>query len=398
MEQLIEKFRRKIAGVTTEFVRSAMETFHWDARLVGIKGARGVGKTTLLLQHIKLHYADDLESVLYVSLDDLWFAEQSLPELVDRFVKTGGRRIYLDEVHKYPDWSIVVKNIYDDYPDLQIVFTGSSLLEILNARADLSRRAVVHTLQGLSFREYLSIRGAGRFPPISLEELLENHTHLSAEIVSVAKPLKYFPEYLQKGYYPFFLEGEDTYGMRLEEAVLMLLEVELPLLRHIEIAYIIKLKQLLSIIAKSAPFVPNISRLSERIGINRQTLLGYLHYLTEAKLIRALFKDSRGIGTLQKPDKVFLENPNIMYLFQGGSADKGNLRETFFANQVGFQHKVNYPSRGDFIIDSKYTVEIGGKNKMVKQVQGIQEAYVAADDIEYGHGNKIPLWLFGFLY
>jgi len=225
MEQLIEKFRRKIAGVTTEFVRSAMETFHWDARLVGIKGARGVGKTTLLL-----------------------------------------------------------------------------------------------------------------------------------------------------------------------------LEVELPLLRYIEIAYIIKLKQLLSIIAKSAPFVPNISRLSERIGINRQTLLGYLHYLTEAKLIRALFKDSRGIGALQKPDKIFLENPNLMYLFQGGSADKGNLRETFFANQVGFQHKVNYPSRGDFIIDSKYTVEIGGKNKMVKQVQGIQEAYVAADDIEYGHGNKIPLWLFGFLY
>ncbi|MFW5715224.1 MAG: ATP-binding protein [bacterium] len=400
MESLIEKFRRKISAVNTLFVRSAMTTIHWNARLIGIKGARGVGKTTLLLQHIKLNYHDKLDRVLYVSLDDLWFAENRLPELVDQFVKTGGEKIYLDEVHKYPDWSRTIKNIYDDYPELQIVFTASSLLQLLDARADLSRRAVVYHLPGLSFREYLCIQGFGQFRAFTFEEILQNHPRFSEEIVKEIKPFQYFQDYLQTGYYPFFLEDKETFPMRLEESVIMLLEVELPLLRNIDISYVIKLKQLLSIIAESAPFIPNISRLSDRIGINRHTLITYLHNLTEARLINSLYKQARGIGALKKPDKLFLENSNLMYLLADKmrTSNKGTVRETFFFNQVGTNYNLLYPQQGDFLVEGKYTIEIGGKNKTIRQIRSIKHAYVAADDIEYGHGRTIPLWLFGFLY
>lgn len=400
MDMLIEKFRRKVFSVNLHFVRSVMEAIRWDARLIGIKGARGVGKTTLLLQHIALTYQDQLDRILYVSLDDLWFAQNSLADLVDQFVKTGGKKLYLDEVHKYPDWSRAIKNIYDDYPELQIVFTASSLLEILDARADLSRRAVVYHLPGLSFREYLNIQGIGRFKPLSFEEIIQNHSRLAGEIVKDIKPFQYFAEYLQQGYYPFFLEGKETFFMRLEETIIMLLEVELPLLRQIDISYVIKLKQLMGILAESAPFVPNITRLSDRIGINRQTLIAYLHYLNEARLINSLYKEARGIGALKKPDKLFLENSNLMYLFAGSSktSDIGTVRETFFFNQLTPSHELLYPERGDFLVDKRYTIEIGGKNKGRKQLQGLDNAYIAADDIEYGHGRTIPLWLFGFLY
>lgn len=404
MERLIEKFRRKLVDTKTDFIRSAMNTIHWDTRMVGIKGARGIGKTTLLLQHIKLNYQHELDTVLYVSLDDLWFAGHSLLELTDSFIKIGGKHLYLDEVHKYPQWSIALKNIYDDYPELHVIFTGSSLLEILNARADLSRRAIVHTLQGLSFREYLNIRGVGsnsdigEFNLIELEDILENHESIAVDICQRIKPLKYFSDYVESGYYPFFLEGNDTYGMRLEETVLMLLEVELPLLRHIDISYVIKLKQLLRIISESAPFIPNITRLSNRININRQTLLGYLHNLGEAKLINTIYRKSRGLSALQKPDKIFLENTNLMYLFIGPLVDKGNLRETFLCNQLKYLHELHYAEKGDFLVEGKYTIEVGGKNKTNRQIKEMKMAYIAADDLEYGYGNKIPLWLFGFLY
>lgn len=398
MDRLIEKFRRKAASVDMRFVRSAENTIHWDERLVGIKGARGVGKTTLLLQHINRTHAASLDSVLYVSLDDLWFAEHDLMEMVDTFVKTGGEVLYLDEVHKYPLWSTVVKNIYDDYPALKIVFTGSSLLEIINSRADLSRRAVVHTLQGLSFREYLNIQGLGPFSEINLDLIFTDHQRLASDIVGQVKPLKYFYEYLQRGYYPYFLEGIENYGMRLEETVLMVLEAELPYLRNIEVAYVRKLKRLLSVIAESAPFIPNITRMSDRIELNRQTLLAYLHYLEEARLITSMYRQSRGLGALQKPDKIFLENTNLMYLSKNSVPDKGTLRETFLANQLSFGHELHYPESGDFLVDRKYTIEVGGKKKTGEQIKGLKDAYIAADGIEYGYGRKIPLWLFGFLY
>lgn len=377
-----------------------MENIRWDERLIGIKGARGVGKTTLLLQHIALNCSDHLDQVIYVSLDDLWFAKNSLADLADQFVKTGGKKLYLDEVHKYPEWSRAIKNIYDDYSELQIVFTASSLLEILDARADLSRRAVVYYLPGLSFREYLNIQGIGRFRSFTLEEIIQDHSRLAGDIVKEIKPFRFFPDYLQHGYYPFFLEGEETFFMKLEETVLMLLEVELPLLRQIDISYVIKLKQLMGILAESVPFVPNVSRLSDRIGINRQTLIAYLHYLTEASLMNSLYKKAGGIGALKKPDKLFLENTNLIYLFRGNSQARstGTVRETFFFNQLSPSHDLLFPEQGDFLVNTRYTFEIGGKNKGQGQLRGLEDAYVAADDIEYGHGKTIPLWLFGFLY
>lgn len=375
-----------------------MNKIHWDARLVGIKGARGVGKSTLLLQHIKIHYSDRLDLVLYVSLDDLWFSEHDLIDTIDSFVKIGVEAIYLDEVHKYPHWSTVIKNIYDDYPDLKIIFTGSSLLEIPGAGADLSRRAVVHTLQGLSFREYLNLQGLGPFSEIDFQILLKEHQNIGADIVRYLKPLKYFHEYLKRGYYPYFLEGIETYDMRLEESVLMVLEIELPQLRSVDIAYVRKLKRLLSVISESAPFIPNITRMSDRIDINRQTLLSYLLYLEEAKLITNMYKSSRGLSALQKPDKIFLENTNLMYFSGSTGPDRGNLRETFLANQLAFDHVLHYAEAGDFLVDKKYILEVSGKNKTGQQIKGIENAYIAADDIEYGHGKKIPLWLFGFLY
>jgi predicted AAA+ superfamily ATPase len=293
--------------------------------------------------------------------------------------------------------------LYDDYPELSIVFTGSSLLDILDARADLSRRAVVYTMRGLSFREYLAIGAGKQLDPYPLEDILDSHERIAAEIRDIIRPLQYFQNYLEGGYYPYFTEGLDTYPMRLDETVSMILELELPLLRNVEIAYVPKLKQLLGVISESAPFIPNISKLGERIGINRQTLLSYIHHLEEAHLTRNLYRDVRGIGILQKPDKIFLENTNLMYLLKGKRCEKGTVRETFLANQLGYEHVIELPATGDFLVDGKFLIEVGGKNKTSEQTGDTPQnkqgrAFIAADDIEYGHANKIPLWLFGFLY
>ena len=398
MERIIEQYRRRIAATSQKFIRSIADTIAWDARLVGIRGARGVGKTTLLLQHIAQTFRNNLNAALYASLDNLWFADHSLIELADNFAKQGGTHIFLDEVNKYPQWSQAVKNIYDDYPDLHIVFTGSSLLEILNARADLSRRAVLYTMQGLSFREFLNLQTEKNFPVISFQELLHNHEELAVEIVTQVHPFQYFFDYLQTGYYPYFLEGLDVYPQRLEETVQMILELELPQLRGIEIAYIPKLKLLLRSISESAPFIPNISKLSERIGINRHTLLRYLQYLHEAKLILCLYRDVHGISALQKPDKLYLENTNLMYLLKNVQPDIGTIRETFLANQLSYEHELEYSEVGDFLVDGRFTIEVGGKNKTRAQIKTVPDAYIAADNLEYGHDRKIPLWMFGFLY
>ncbi|MBR1714233.1 MAG: ATP-binding protein [Treponema sp.] len=314
MEKMIERFRKKIAATDLRFVRSLESKINWDARLVCIRGSRGTGKTTLMLQHIKKAFAGDLGKVVYVSLDNLYFADNSLIDFVDSFVKRGGEYLFLDEVHKYPDWSRVIKNIYDDYPELHVAFTGSSLLEILNARSDLSRRALVYNLQGLSFREYLKLVADADFPILTLDEILSDNEKLSAEIVSKIKPFMYFDGYLKNGYYPYFLEGIDDYYSRLNETVNMVLEIELPLLRKIDVSYLVKIKKLLTAIGKSAPFIPNVSELSSHIQISRQTLLQYLQYLEESKLIYQVFKESRGLGTLEKPDRIFFgkHEPDVL--------------------------------------------------------------------------------------
>ncbi len=397
MDILFEKSYQKIERVQIGFVRGLMDDIKWSSRLIGIRGARGVGKTTLLLQRIKLSFPKT-DTVLYTSLDDLWFSRYRLSELIDAFAKRGGKYLFLDEVHKYPNWSQELKNAYDDFPELHIVFTGSSLLEILNARADLSRRAVVYEIQGLSFREYLSVCLNENFPLYTLQDILENQRDISSEVVKKVKPLRYFPTYLERGYYPFSFEMGELYYTQLEEVINLILEIELPLLRGIDIAYISRLKQLLLTIAESTPFTPNVQKLSERIGINRATLLSYLHYLREAHLTKHLYRDGAGMSRLQKPDKIFLENTNLAYVLATERANIGNLRETFFFNQLHYHHTVEYPEKGDFTVDKKYFFEIGGKGKDNRQIYSLNNAYIAADDIEYGSGNKIPLWMFGFLY
>ena len=397
MDSLVEKHLQKLSFTKTDFIRSIADKIEWDSRLIGIKGSRGVGKTTLLLQYIKMHYGTSSKA-LYVCLDNIWFSENKLSELVNRFVSKGGEHLFLDEVHKYPSWSQEIKNIYDDYPNLQVVFTGSSLLEILNARADLSRRAIVYHMQGLSYREYLAMYHKVELAPVTLDQILSNHINISAEVISRIKPLQHFSDYLKNGYYPFYQEKPSQYYQKIEEVVNMILEIELPLLRAVEIAYIQKIKQLLQIISQSAPFVPNVSKLSERIGISRNTLISYLYYLDEVRLINALYKEAGGITKLQKPDKLYLENTNLAYSLGSDNTEIGNMRETFFINQLIRGHKVTYSEKSDFIIDNKFTFEIGGKKKGNKQIADIENSYIVADGIEYGSGNKILLWMFGLLY
>lgn len=398
MERLIEIFRKKIVSTEMTFVRSLESQINWNARLVCIRGSRGTGKTTLILQHIKKTFADSLDKVLYVSLDNLYFSDNSLLDFVDDFVKRGGTHLFLDEVHKYPDWSRAVKNIYDDYPELYVVFTGSSLLEILNARSDLSRRALVYNLQGLSFREYLNLNAKTDFPILSLEEILQNNENLSSQIVSKIKPFEYFSDYLKWGYYPYFLEGIDDYYIRLNETMNLILEIELPQLRKLDVAYIVKIKKLLAVIGKSAPFIPNVTEIASSVQISRQTLLQYFEYLEESKLIYQVFKQSRGLGTLEKPDKIFLENTNLMYMFDDVQTDVGNVRETFAFNQLSHSHEVLFSEQSDFFVDKKYTFEVGGKNKKRRQIKDVSDSYILADNIEYGTERRIPIWLLGFLY
>lgn len=382
--------------VPVHFQRSLMDRITWQARLIGIKGARGAGKTTLLLQRIKNQF-QNLNEVMYVSLDDLWFAEHSLGALADQFVKQGGRYLFLDEVHKYPDWSRVIKNLYDDYPELFIIFTGSSLLEILDARADLSRRAIMYELPGLSFREYLDYTNVLSHESYSLSELLSQHEEIAKEIVQQVKPLAHFSQYLETGFYPYFKELPALYAEQLSEVIHMTLEIELPQLRQVDVGMIPKLKQLLMIIAESAPFKPNISAISHKIGINRETLLIYLQHLSDTGLIHSLHRASKGVSRLQKPDKIYLGNTNLAYVLRPDKPNVGTIRETFFTSQTSYQHRLSYPDKADFLIDAQYLFEIGGPGKSAHQLAG-NAGFLALDRIELGYGRRIPLWLFGFLY
>jgi predicted AAA+ superfamily ATPase len=397
MEELYNEHRILLKNTGLEFKRYLMSNVPWQERLLGIQGFRGVGKTTMILQYIKENYKDS-EKALYVSLDNIYFTDNKLVDFVKEFVAIGGEHLFLDEVHKYKNWAIELKNIYDLHKDLKITFTASSLLEILNSKADLSRRAVVFFMQGLSFREYLNFSLNTNFKAYGLHQILENHQKISREILLKTKIINHFKKYISSGYYPFFKENEDLYYHKIQSVANMVIEIELPLLRNIEMSKTVKIKQLLYIIAKSSPFKPNISKLATRIGITRNTLIEYINHLSDAKLINSIYANSKGISLLQKPDKIFLENTNLAFAFAGISSDKGNLRETFFLNQLSQNLAVTYPKKADFLVDDKYLFEIGGKDKTNKQIAGIENAFIVADDIEYGYKNKIPLWLFGFLY
>lgn len=402
MEQTIDRlhalFLRLLKSLPSGMERSLMQEINWNSRLIGIRGARGVGKTTLMLQHIRREFSGKLNKVLYVSLDSIWFSGNSILELADTFSRQGGEYLFLDEVHKYPEWSVELKNMYDAYPDLKVVFTGSSLLDILNSRADLSRRAVSYNLQGLSFREYLALQTGAILPQLTLSEILHHNEAIFSNWSDSIKPFVWFRAYLKTGYYPFFQEQPDTYYQKIREITNMILEIELPLLRKVEVSYVYRIRQLLNIISQSVPFVPNISALSSKMGIERSTLLAYLHYLDEVKLCLNLYKEAGGVSKLQKPQKIYLENPNLFYALSGDTGNIGAIRETFFANQVSYRHRIQYSEKGDFRVDDQFTFEIGGANKTRRQIHDVSESRVVADDIEWGRNHKIPLWMFGCLY
>lgn len=396
MNPMYDFSARAVELVDATNIRPQIAWLKQNERLIGIKGSRGVGKTTLLLQYAKTMLQN--EPFVYISLDNLYFSENSLLDFTDEFYKNGGKTLLIDEVHHYPSWSLELKNIYDLYPDLKVIYTGSSLLHLSKGRADLSRRSVVYNLPGLSLREFINFSANLDLAPISLENILTDHEAVAKGIWKLTKPIKWFNQYLNHGYYPFFLENIENYHLKLNEIILQVLESDLPYISGVSHSNINKLKQLLYVISESVPFKPNIEKLSERIGISKNTLKDYLHYLNDALLINMLYSDSKGISRLTKPDKIYLHNPNLMVALSSTSSNIGNMRETFFYTALSAKHKLNYKQNGDFLIDDRYTFEIGGKNKTSRQIQGVENAYLAVDGVETGFGNQIPLWLFGFLY
>lgn len=372
----------------------------WSDRLIAIKGARGTGKTTLLLQRIKLDLNEEHKNrVLYATLDDLFFLENTIVDLAKDFQLSGGKFLFLDEVHKYPRWSRELKLIYDQFPELKIVFTSSSMLDILSGESDLSRRAVSYTLQELSYREFLELETEMELPSFTFGEILQNHRDISDSLKKELEfPLKHFQDYLSFGAYPYYKDNKNTYSQKLLQTIMLIIENDMNAVENISFDETRKIKKLLVAIAQSSPFTPNISKLSERLGMNRKNLLNALRLLARADLIIELFKPNKGIGAFTKPEKLYLHNTNLIYALGGKNSDQGAIRETFFANQVGRSETLNLAEKGDFIVNNTYTFEIGGKNKSVNQILNVPRAFVARDDIEFGTPNIIPLWLFGFMY
>ncbi|MDA9563189.1 AAA family ATPase [Flavobacteriales bacterium] len=398
MEKLFQRFTTKIRSVSNEFHRYLYDQINWNDRLIVIKGARGVGKTTLLLQYIKEHLELN-EKTLYASLDDIYFQANTLVDLAAEFHMNGGQFLFLDEVHKYPNWSMEIKNIYDTYSDLKVVFTSSSVLEIYKGDADLSRRAVTYELEGFSFREYVNLETGHEFQAVDLAAIIENHKELAGAITEKVKVFPLFHKYIVSGYYPFYREGEDSYVTRLTNVVNLILETDIPSAFKTEYKTIYKLKKLLYIISTAIPYQPNVTQLSKSIDTtSRTSTLQYLDYLEKAKLTANLKTGAKGKNILIKPDKVYLENTNLMYAIGDTETNSGNIRETFFFNQLREKHRVSTSKFGDFLVDHTYTFEVGGKGKKLTQIQGVKDGYVVADNIEVGLGKKIPLWLFGFLY
>jgi len=397
MEQLFDYQEKIFSSATPLLDRYLEKKIDWGSRLIAIKGARGAGKTSLLIKYIRSAFNND-PAALYVSLDHLYFSNNSLLDFADSFQKKGGMILFLDEVHKYPNWSQEIKNIYDAFPNLKLVITGSSILDILKGKGDLSRRVMIYDLQGLSFREYLSFETGIPFEAFSLDEILKNHRNISREIVGQIKPFEHFSNYLQHGYYPFYKEGINAYPSRLMNVINLTLESDLPLLRNVDQKYIPRLKKLLYMIAVSAPVQPNISKISQLIETSRNTVQLYLEHLCDARLINLSRSAKSGYALLSKPEKIYLHNTNLSYILANDKPNTGNLRETFFYNQAGVNHEIHSPSAGDFIVNGQFTFEIGGKSKKEEQIKKVKDAYIIADDIEFGYEHKIPLWLMGFLY
>ena len=396
IQPLYDSYHRKIAKVDLRFKRYLYSQINWKARIISIKGARGTGKTTMLLQHILENY-EDIDQTLYASLDNLWFATHSLMELVDWADRHGISRLYLDEVHRYELWSQSLKNIYDDYPDMSIVYTSSSLLVLDNATVDMSRRQTPYSLYGLSFREYLELEGIFKTEAISLDDVLMHHVKKAMNIVGRIKVAPLFEAYLAHGYYPFYRESLEDFPSRLRETVTVVIDSDLPAVENVTYETLQKTKKLLMIISEHVPFEPTMSELWRQLSTDNESGLKMLYALDKAQVLALLTAKTNNYKSLSKPDKIFLSNPNLMHVLCP-KVDKGNERETFFISQLRVLHDVRYPKQGDFLIDDKHLFEVGGKGKTFEQIADVPNSYLAVDDTEVGSGCRIPLWMFGFLY
>ena len=389
MQTLFEYSNRLISNVDKKFTRYLYNTIHWENKLIGIVGPRGVGKTTLVLQYIKNNL--DVRHTLYVSAEDFYFAKHRLSDLASDFVKWGGKYLFIDEIHKYPDWSNQLKLIYDYHNHLKVVFTGSSVLDLKKGSADLSRRAVLYNLQGLSFREYLMLFHQIEVPVFNLNEIL-NH---QVKVPQMAHPLPLFADYLKRGYYPFALEPD--FDLKLLQVVHQTLESDIPVYAGMNVSKGRQLKQLMAIIAESVPFKPNMTKISEILAISRNVIADYLLYMEEAGMLTQLRDDTKGIRGLGKINKVYLDNTNLVYILARENANKGNIRETFFINQCRMHYQIVSSNLADFKMEDK-DFEIGGKNKGLKQIETAENGFLVKDDIESGFFNTIPLWHFGLMY
>lgn len=396
LQPLFDNYHRKLAKIDLRFKRYLYSQINWKARLIGIKGPRGVGKTTMLLQHILENYGD-VDKTLYASLDDLWFSSHTLMELIDWAYQHGITRLYLDEVHRYDQWSINLKNIYDNYPDMSIVYTSSSLLIMDNANVDLSRRQTIYTLYGMSFREFLSYEGIINLDAVTFDDLLNNHVRYAIQITKDIKVTPLFESYLEYGYYPFYRESIEDFPIRLRETISVVIENDLPAVENVSFETVQKVKRLLMIISERVPFEPNMSELWGLLATNNELGLRMLYALDKAQILGLLTSKPKNYRYLYKPDKIFLGNSNLMHVLCP-RVDKGNERETFFYSQLRVSNEIKYPKKGDFYVNDKYLFEVGGRRKTFEQIKDISDSFLAVDDTEVGHGSRIPLWMFGLLY
>lgn len=404
LQLMVENCENLLRRTTLTPKRYLYEKINWDLRSIGILGQRGLGKTTMMLQYIKENYTNT-DKALYVSLDNPYMQSMSLIEFAKEFEQYGGEVLFIDEVHKYDDWSTHIKNIYDSL-NIKVVFSGSSILQIEKQNADLSRRTIIYHLENLSFREYLEFTGVQKFHSYAFEDILENHKEIAGEIKETIKPLMHFKEYLQYGAYPFILEDKDTYHQKIIQMINLILETDLPHINKIEMQQISKLKKLLYMLAINVPFVPNITDIAKATNISRPKVYEYLQHLESAKIINSITSKEKGYNIMSKPEKLFMQNTNISYAL-ANEIDRGSARESFFVNQIKnyFNAEIKLiddtifsSNRGDFLVKDRFTFEIGGKNKSFNQIKDIPNSYVVSDDIEIGFKNRIPLWLFGFLY
>lgn len=401
MENLFRRHDAYLSMVPVEYIRDYMYRVNWTSRLIVIRGPKGVGKTTLMQQYIKKNFAAGDRHVLYCSADTNYFSAHSLLDLADSFVKMGGQWLFIDEVHKYPGWSQEIKEIFDLYRELHIVLSGSSLIQINDGQADLSRRIMIYDMPGLSLREFLHLDAGIDIESISLQHLLDNPTEFCMHVLSLCHPLEHFGRYLQFGYYPFYFEQKQEYYDKLENTINYIVDVELTKFRGLDVGYTRKVKALLHVISQMTPYEVDIAKLSKASGISRLSTLKYLNHLEEGCLIRRLFTNLMSVTDLQKPNKIYLDNTNLLYTLSQEKPKIGTVRETFIANQLSStNHTIEYAGykKGDFRIDGDIIIEVGGQDKGFSQVAGQEKAYVAADDIEFAFKRKIPLWAFGFLY